>query len=265
MVAWVGTSGWQYAHWRGGFYPSGVPQARWLEYYAARFRTVEVDSAFYRLPEASTVENWGHRTPDDFVLAMKASRYLTHVRRLREPAGPVSLLLDRARHLGAKLGPVLVQLPATFQVDAAALRDTLAQFPTDVRVAFEPRHDSWYTDEVADVLSTSGAALCWSDAPGRRSPQWRTADWGYVRFHQGRAHPAPCYGRAALHSWAERIAGVFEPSEDVFAYFNNDGCGCALRDARRFALAAGKVGLRPTRVPTARDVQGCGTEGWSTR
>jgi uncharacterized protein YecE (DUF72 family) len=261
MALWIGTSGWQYPHWRGRFYPPGVAQARWLEYYAARFRTVEVNNAFYRLPEASTFEKWSHRTPADFVVALKASRYLTHIRRLREPGEPVALLVDRARHLGAKLGPVLLQLPANFKVDTAALDETLAEFPTTVRVAFEPRHDSWYTDDVAAVLARHGAAFCLSDTPGRRPPMWRTADWGYVRFHRGQSRPDPCYGRAALHSWAERIAGLFGPSPDVFAFFNNDGCACALRDAHRFALASSKAGLHPTRVPTAREIHVCGTEG----
>jgi uncharacterized protein YecE (DUF72 family) len=260
MVVFVGTSGWQYRHWRGRFYPQGVPQARWLEHYAARFRTVEVNNAFYRLPEVRTFEDWRDRTPGDFVMAVKASRYLTHIRRLRAPSEPVSLLLDRARHLGPKLGPVLLQLPANFRADPTALDDTLAQFPSSVRVAFEPRHESWHTDAVADVLCRRGAAFCLSDTPERRAPLWRTADWGYVRFHRGRARPSPCYGRAALRSWAERLAELFGQGADVFAYFNNDECACALRDARLFALALSRVGLEPTRVPAGRDVRVCGQE-----
>ena len=253
----IGTSGWQYQHWRGSFYPRGVAQARWLEYYAARFGVVEVNNAFYRLPAAGTFVHWRERTPEDFVLAVKASRYLTHIRRLREPGAPVALLLDRARHLGPKLGPVLLQLPATFRADTHALEDTLSQFPAGIRVAFEPRHKSWHTDEVADALSRWGAAFCLSDTPGRPSPLWRTAPWGYVRFHQGRARPSPCYGRTALWSWADRLAELFGPEADVYAFFNNDGCACALRDAQRFAGAIATCGLRPTRVPPARDIRVC--------
>ncbi len=255
MPVLVGTSGWQYRHWRDRFYPAGVAQARWLEFYAERFQVVEVNNAFYRLPDSSTFEHWRDRTPGDFVLAVKASRYLTHIRRLREPAGPVALLLERARHLGSKLGPVLLQLPANFRAAPAALDDTLAQFPSDVRVAFEPRHESWYCDEVADILARRKAAFCLSDTPERRAPLWRTADWGYVRFHHGRARPTPCYGRTALRSWARRLADLFDAQDDVYAFFNNDGSACALRDAHRFFLELDKCGLRPTRVVSARQVR----------
>jgi uncharacterized protein YecE (DUF72 family) len=260
VPVFVGTSGWQYRHWRHRFYPPDVAQSRWLEYYAARFQIVEVNNAFYRLPEVRTFEGWRDRTPGDFVMALKASRYLTHIRRLRAPAGPVNLLLERARHLDAKLGPVLLQLPANFRSDPDALDETLAQFPAPVRVAFEPRHESWHNDEVADVLARRGAALCLTDAPGRRAPLWRTADWGYVRFHRGRARPSPCYGRSALRTWAERLAELFGTEADVYAFFNNDECACALRDAHTFALAASRAGLRPTRVPQASEVRVCGDE-----
>jgi uncharacterized protein YecE (DUF72 family) len=249
----IGTSGWQYADWRGRFYPAGLAQAHWLEHYAARFRTVEVNNAFYRLPDATTFEAWKERTPEDFIVTVKASRYLTHVRRLKDPAEPVHRLMSRAEHLGAKLGPVLLQLPANFRINLKALDQTLTLFPPPTRVAFEPRHDSWYTDETADLLARHGTAFCLSDIPSRRSPRWRTTDWGYLRFHQGRASPAPCYGRTALRSWAARLADRWSSDDDVYAYFNNDHGGCAVRDAHRFALAVERVGLEPSRVPSARE------------
>jgi uncharacterized protein YecE (DUF72 family) len=258
VAVYIGTSGWQYPHWRGTFYPPGVAQARWLEYYAARFAVVEVNNAFYRLPEATTVTNWRQRTPDDFVLAVKSSRYLTHIRRLRDPVGPVELLVERVKHLGPKLGPVLLQLPATFRKDVHALDDALAAFPRQIRVAFEPRHDSWHADDVASVLSRHHAALCWSDSRGTRSPLWRTTDWGYMRLHAGRARPSPCYGPAALGSWARRLSELFHKKDDVFVFFNNDGCACAPRDARCFAAAVAKAGLAPTRVPAASEIRLCG-------
>jgi len=256
----IGTSGWQYRDWRSTFYPVGLGQARWLEHYAEHFATVEVNNAFYRLPTSDTFAQWDRRTPPDFVIAVKASRYLTHVRRLRDPGAPVALLMERARHLGAALGPVLLQLPPTLGADLSALDDTLAAFPSSVRVAVEPRHDSWFVDDVAALLAQHGAALCLSDKPSSSTPRWRTADWGYLRFHRGRARPDPCYGRAALHAWAERLATMFSPDDDVYVYFNNDGHACAPRDAHRFGLAVDRVGLRPTRVPTARAVQGCGRD-----
>lgn len=183
-------------------------------------------------------------------MAVKASRYLTHVRRLRDPAEPVGRLLERAGELGTKLGPILLQLPPDMAAEADRLTRTLSAFPRHVRVAVEPRHPSWWVPEIRRALETAGAALCLTDARGPRTPMWRTADWGYVRFHQGRAQPSPCYGRRALQSWAERLATLWESDADLYAYFNNDTTGCAPRDARRFALAARSVGLHPTRVPS---------------
>jgi uncharacterized protein YecE (DUF72 family) len=251
----VGTSGWQYRDWRGRFYPERLAQARWLEHYAGRFATVESNNAFYRLPEAATFAAWAERTPDDFVMAVKASRYLTHVRRLRDPEEPVRRLLDRAARLGGKLGPVLLQLPPTLQADPAALDRTLRAFPAGVRVAVEPRHDSWFSDEVRRLLGEHGAALCLADSPRRRTPLWRTTGWTYLRLHQGAASPPPCYGRRALATWAGRLADLLGPDADAYVYFNNDPGGCAVRDARVFALAAARAGLHPTRVPAAADVR----------
>jgi uncharacterized protein YecE (DUF72 family) len=251
----IGTSGWQYGHWRGRFYPERLAQARWLEHYAERFATVESNNAFYRLPESGTFVAWAERTPPDFVMAVKASRYLTHIRRLREPEEPVSRLLDRARHLGGKLGPVLLQLPPNLQADPAALDRTLRAFPAGVRVAFEPRHESWFSDEVRGLLAEHGAALCLADSPRRRTPLWRTAAWTYLRLHEGTASPRPCYGRQALAGWAGRLAELVGPDADAYVYFNNDPAGCAVRDARVFALAATRAGLRPTRVPAAAEVR----------
>ena len=254
MPVWIGTSGWQYRDWRGLFYPQGLRQASWLEHYADRFRVVEVNNAFYRLPEANTFTAWAERTPDDFVVAVKASRYLTHIRRLREPSEAVARLLERARCLGPKLGPVLLQLPPTLAADLGALRATLACFPADVRVAVEFRHESWFSDETRGVLADHDAAFCLADSPKRRTPEWRTASWGYVRFHEGRSSPRPCYGRTALGNWAGRLADLFGPDDDVYAFFNNDPRGCAVRDARRLARAVERAGLPPTRVPSSREV-----------
>ena len=255
MPLLVGTSGWQYRDWRSTFYPEGVAQARWLEHYAERFQTVEVNNAFYRLPESSTFEGWARRTPDDFVVAVKASRYLTHVKRLHEPAEPVARFVDRARHLGTKLGPVLVQLPPNLRLDLDGLALTLAHFPPEWQVAVELRHDSWFVEETFELLAGVDAAFCLADSPSRRTPVRRTAGWGYIRFHEGRANPNPCYGERALDTWARTLADLFGPEERVYAFFNNDPRACAVRDARVFARIASRHGLRPTRVPAPRDVR----------
>lgn len=243
MTVRVGTSGWQYRDWRGAFYPPRLATARWLEHYAVTFSTVEANSPFYRLPERATFEQWAARTPDRFVFAVKASRYLTHVRRLREPADSVALLVERAAGLGPKLGPVLVQLPPTLRVDVPRLDETLAAFPPGVRVAFEPRHDSWDTDAVYDVLRARDAALCWWDRRNRHGPLVRTASWCYLRLHEGRTARPPGYGRRALTTWAERLAAAWGDDADGYVFFNNDARACAVRDAQVFVRLARPVGL----------------------
>ena len=262
MSVLIGTSGWQYADWRGRFYPRGLTLAKWLEYYASHFDTVELNNSFYRLPDEETFARWRAATPTGFLFSVKASRYLTHVRRLKDPEEAVHRLMQHARGLGRALGPVLVQLPPNLPRDVGALEAVLKAFPRRTKVVLEPRHESWFVEEVADVLRAHHAALCLIDAPGRKSPIWRTADWGYLRLHEGRGAPRPCYGRRALATWAERLASLWSPDEDVFVYFNNDRGGCAVRDAHRFANVASSAGLVPSRVPTAREA---GTPDGSAR
>jgi uncharacterized protein YecE (DUF72 family) len=254
MPLYIGTSGWQYRHWRETFYPRGVAQAAWLEFYAERFATVESNAAFYRLPDASTFAAWAKRTPDDFVMAVKASRYLTHIIRLREPEESVRLIADRVRELGDKRGPILVQLPPTMKIELDRLRRTLDAFHADWRVCVEFRHRSWFTDEVRRELEERSAALCLADRHGPITPIWRTTDWTYVRFHSGRSKPLPCYGRQALASWVRRIRDNWTPDEDAYVYFNNDPRACALRDAIVFARLAHRAGFHATRVPDRHDV-----------
>ncbi|HML00718.1 MAG TPA: DUF72 domain-containing protein, partial [Acidimicrobiales bacterium] len=152
LTVLIGTSGWQYDSWRGRFYPEDLPQSRWLEYYARSFRTVEVNNTFYRLPAPATFTSWAQRTPEDFVLTVKASRYLTHVKRLRDPEEPVRRLMDAAAGLHGKLGVVLVQLPPDLPARFDDLDRTLRSFPEPVRVAVEARHESWFTDDFREVL-----------------------------------------------------------------------------------------------------------------
>ena len=254
MTVWIGTSGWQYDDWRGPVYPREIPQRAWLESYATRFATVESNNAFYHLPERRVFEAWADRTPDDFVMAVKVSRYLTHIKRLAEPEEPVRRFLDRARGLGSKLGPALIQLPPQLHCDRERLVRTLAQFPPDVRVAVEFRHPSWFTDEIRQVLVDHGAAYCLADRRGVLGPVWRTTDWAYLRFHQGRARPRPAYGDDALAAWAERLAASWSASEDAFVYFNNDHHAAAPRDAARFAGQVRRVGLDPSRAPSVRSL-----------
>ncbi|MFC0033228.1 DUF72 domain-containing protein [Micromonospora chaiyaphumensis] len=258
----IGTSGWQYRDWRERFYPAKLPQRLWLEHFAARFATVEVNNAFYRLPERDTFVAWRNRTPDDFCVAVKMSRYLTHIKRLREPAEPVARFLDRATGLGDRLGPVLVQLPPTMRADPAALEATLRLFPAEVRVAVEPRHPSWWTDDTRRVLERHRAALVWADRLSRPiAPLWRTTDFGYLRLHEGRARPWPRYGRAALATWVRRLATAFPAGEPAYVYFNNDPGGAAIVDAVAFAGLARRAGLPVTRTPPARPTEAVARAG----
>ena len=235
MPVHVGTSGWQYRDWRGPFYPDRLRQGDWLSFYSQHFATVEVNNAFYRLPEAAVFARWAEQTPDRFVVAVKASRYLTHIRRLKEPTEPVHRLVERAWALGPKLGPILLQLPPNLPARLPDLAATLAAFPSSVKVAVEFRHPSWYTEATTAVLSEHDAAWCLADSPRRRTPLWRTATWGYLRMHEGRASPRPCYGHRALRSWAERLTELFTPTEDVYVYFNNDTNACAIANAEEFS------------------------------
>jgi uncharacterized protein YecE (DUF72 family) len=221
----VGTSGWQYRDWRGPVYPKHEPVRRWLELYARRFPTVEVNNTFYRLPERSRFEAWAAATPSDFCFAIKASRYLTHIRRLRDPEDAVGRILDASAGLGTKRGPVLVQLPPNLRIDCDALDATLRAFARKVRVAVEFRHQSWDADEVDVVLATHDATRVLADDRGRTTGH-RTGSWTYVRLHRGTASPEPCYGRRALSTWAERLADA-----RGYVYFNNDPHGCAVHNA----------------------------------
>ncbi|WP_200216553.1 DUF72 domain-containing protein [Micromonospora coerulea] len=252
----VGTSGWQYRDWRERFYPAKLPQRLWLEHFAERFATVEVNNAFYRLPERDTFVAWRERTPDDFCVAVKMSRYLTHVKRLREPVEPVARFLGRATGLGDRLGPVLIQLPPNLPADPEALDATLRLFPADVRVAVEPRHPSWWTDETRRILERRRAALVWADRLSRPvTPLWRTTDFGYLRLHEGRARPWPRYGRTALATWVRRLAATFG-DDPAYVYFNNDPGGAAIVDAAALAELARRAGRPVSRTPPARPTTG---------
>ena len=249
---YVGTSGWQYAHWKRVFYPDKLPQRGWLEYFADRFQTVEVNNTFYNLPERPVFEHWRRGSPPDFIFALKMSRFLTHLKRLHDPEEPVHRFMQRARGLGPKLGPILIQLPPRFHQNVELLARTLKLFPPTVRISVEFRDETWFSPETQSLLEEHGAALCLADTPRRKQPMWRTADWGFVRFHEGKGSHAPGYERDVLRRWVDRIAETWPRTSDVYVYFNNDAAGYAIRDAVAFAELAEASGLRPTRVP-ARD------------
>ena len=236
----IGCSGWNYSDWRERFYPKSVPASRWLEHYARVFKTVEVNSTFYRLASPAAVENWLRQTPHDFIFSLKASRYLTHIRRLRDMGrgvrrfyAPLGPLIE-----SGKLGPVLWQLPETFRRDDDTLATALGKLP-DGRHCFEFRHPSWFEPEVLDLLREHRAGLVIGDHPQRLyQPHEFTADWSFVRFHRGRRGRRGNYSRAELETWKRRIA-AWRARVEVFAYFNNDWEGFAPRNARWLAERLG--------------------------
>jgi uncharacterized protein YecE (DUF72 family) len=242
----IGTSGWQYASWRGRFYPPGLPQRAWLAFYTERFPVVEVNNSFYILPREETFDRWRDSVPPGFLFALKASRFITHIRRLRNCADPVELFWSRATRLGDRLGPVLFQLPPRFRADVPLLSDFLALLPPAMRAAFEFRDHSWRTDEVLDLLDRAGAAWVMADRPGWRVPTVVTGGWSYLRFHQGQEHH-PAYTREKLARWADRIAGLGDV--EVYAFFNNDPEAAAPRDAATLAELLRRRGCRVAEPP----------------
>jgi uncharacterized protein YecE (DUF72 family) len=228
----IGCSGWNYKSWRETFYPVGLPQRQWLERYAEAFDTVEVNNTFYRLPKRDAVANWVERTPKDFIFTVKASRYLTHIKRLDMPAEGIGRFYERIEPLAVtpKMGPVLWQLPANFRRDDERLEQTLAMLPPG-RHAFEFRHESWFVPDVTELLRAHGAALAIGDHPDRPFQTHEiTADWTFLRMHHGHRGRRGNYSQSELETWRRRIA-QWRRKAEVFVYFNNDWEEFAIRNA----------------------------------
>ena len=241
----VGTSGYQYAHWKGAFYPPELPKKNWFAYYAHRFNTfayyahrfntVEINNTFYRLPAAHSFDAWRGQAPEGFCYALKFSRYATHLKHLKEPHEPIKRFLERASQLGRFIGPILVQLPPHWRVDPERLNTFLQAAPRYYRWAVELRDPRWLCNEVYGILRAYGAALCIHDLLDNH-PQQLTADWGYWRFH-GVSHGGN-YPRQTLMTHAGALKQYVRDGLDVFVYFNNDAHGYAVQNAadlRRYA------------------------------
>jgi uncharacterized protein YecE (DUF72 family) len=229
----VGTSGWHYGSWRGPFYPDEVRVRDQLAYYASRFATTEINASFYRLPTEKAVKDWRTTVPDGFVFAWKASRYITHFRRLKDCEDSLKLVFGRMDGLGDKIGPVLFQLPPQFHCDRDRLADFLELLPKARRCVFEFRHASWYRREIFDLLAEHNAAFCISDHAAAPAPFEATADFVYLRGHgpSGRYHGT--YSDEHLNAWAKHIRTWRKNKCDVFVYFDNDQKSAAPKDAER--------------------------------
>jgi len=255
----IGCSGWQYRQWRGDFYPAELSTATWLEHYARHFDTVEINNSFYRLPEAETFAAWRRRAPPRFCYAVKASRFLTHMKKLKDPEEPLARFFSRAVELGPALGPVLYQLPPQWPLNLERLDRFLEALPPRHRHAIEFREPSWYDDRVFARLEKHRVALCLHDMAGSASERCSIGPFVYVRFH-GTSKYSGSYSAAALEDWAEWLSDRHADGKPVFAYFNNDTGGHAPRDAVRLRTAltrrmgqerqAGREGQEPRRIST---------------
>ena len=233
VYACVGTSGWHYRHWRDVFYPVDRPVSGWLRYYAERFPCVEVNSSFYGLPRPEAIRSWVASVPAGFRFALKASRFITHRKRLKDCAVPLARFLDLAEAFGPHRGPILFQLPPNWRLNLERLRDFLAILPGGFRYAVELRDPDWHRGEVYDLLDRHAVASCRFHLAGFQSPEVVTGGWCYVRLHGPGAAYCGSYADADLGRWAERIGTWRDAGKDVYVFFDNDESGYAVRDAER--------------------------------
>jgi len=232
---YIGTSGWVYAHWRDVFYPPKLPQPKWLEFYTGHFSTVELNNSFYRLPSEQAFSNWRATSPEGFRYAVKVSRFITHIKRLKDVAEPVETFLQRARHLNEKLGPLLYQLPPNMHRNDERLESFLQLLPKGLRHVIEFRHQSWLDEGVFDILRRHEIGFCVFDMPGLPCPLLSTADFAYIRFHGSSGLYFSCYSNEELEDWARRISGLVKDLDTVYIYFNNDAEGFAIKNAQTMA------------------------------
>ena len=227
----IGTSGWNYPHWRGAFYPQDLPQSKWLPYYSERLPSVEINNTFYKLPERSTLKQWKAVVPDSFLFAVKASRYITHMKKLKDPEHSTKRFFRRIETLEDKLGPVLFQLPPRWKRNPQRLVGFLEQLPPGYLYTFEFRDPSWFDRETYAALESSGAALCIYHLAGELSPKQITADFVYIRLHgPGDAYQGR-YDARTLSGWAGAASAWSRQGKEVFCYFDNDQNGYAVQNA----------------------------------
>lgn len=229
----IGTSGWHYAHWKGPFYPETISAEEMLSYYTGQFNTVEINTSFYQLPKKSTLELWKKTVPSDFIFALKGSRYITHMKKLKDPLRGVPPLLDAAGVLGEKLGPLLFQLPPRWRINSERLDAFLQFLPGDFRYVFEFRDPSWFSDDIYQILAKRGAAFCIYHLEGRLSPREVTTDFVYVRLHGPAGAYQGQYDVKTLSGWASALSTWQSQGKEIFCYFDNDEAGYAVHDALR--------------------------------
>ncbi|HUW19970.1 MAG TPA: DUF72 domain-containing protein [Sedimentisphaerales bacterium] len=228
----IGTSGWHYDHWSGRFYPPDLPKTKWFLHYAQHFDTVEVNNTFYQLPKPKSIENWRQQAPDNFLYTVKANRYITHIKRLKDSQEPLERFFEVARLLKEKLGPVLYQLPPSMHKDLDRLEAFIKLLPKKHPAVFEFRHESWFSEDTYVLLNRFNVGFCTHDLPGEPSPRIITGDLIYVRFHGTTGRYAGNYSKPALQTWAQWIKDNLKGTRAVYVYFNNDYNAYAVNNAK---------------------------------
>jgi uncharacterized protein YecE (DUF72 family) len=231
QTIYIGTSGWQYDHWQEPFYPEDLPKSRFLEFYAEHFQTVEINNSFYQLPSAETLTHWREATPPEFRFSVKASRYITHMKKLKDPAEPVSNFLKRVELLADKLGPILFQLPPNWHFNRERLSSFLEVLPGDFKYTFELRDPSWLNPDAYELLATHNAAFCIYEFNGRLSPKEITADFIYIRLHGPDGPYQGRYDISVLAGWAGALSTWSSQGRQIYCYFDNDQAGYAVQNA----------------------------------
>jgi uncharacterized protein YecE (DUF72 family) len=227
----IGTSGWHYKHWKGPFYPEKLPASKMLEFYTRHFDTVEMNNSFYRLPPENAVVQWRESTPRSFCFAVKGSRFLTHMKKLKDPEPGIEKFFSRVDLLGPKLGPVLFQLPPWWEVNAERLEAFLGALPRRRRYAFELRNPTWHTEEVYRILRRHNAAFCIFEIAGFHSGIRITANFTYVRLHGPGGAYQGSYKAQTLEQWADQIRGWSTELRAIYIYFDNDQAAYAVENA----------------------------------
>lgn len=228
----IGTSGWSYSHWKENFYPSNIPSNEWLNFYSAIFPTVEINTTFYHTPLRTTTEKWFNAVPKNFQFAIKASQYITHWKRLKNCSESLNFFYKSIKKLQPKSGPILFQLPPSFQINQERIETFLTKLKPEYRYTFEFRHKTWFTKEIYKLLSEHKIALCITDLNGRLSPEEITADFTYLRLHGPHQAYQGSYGAVRLKAWKNKIEDWLESHKEVYCFFDNDEKGYAIEDAK---------------------------------
>lgn len=238
----IGTSGWHYEHWKGVLYSKDIADDRYLEEYIKHFKTAEINNSFYNLPDSKTVENWRNKVPDYFIFSVKASRYITHMKKLKDPEKSFGNFIDRIKLLREKLGPILFQLPPNWNVNLDRLKEFISKLPDGYRYTFEFRDPTWFGEETENILAEAGIAFCIYDFEGRQSPHAITSDFVYIRLHGPDGAYRGKYNEKSLSQWANLMSSWADEKREIFCYFDNDEAGYAAQNALKLRELLGEKG-----------------------